>query len=264
MRYETTDVLVQANDAFWRDTGFLLAPSLMALVRTGSHAYGTSTPESDTDYTAIVLPPAKYILGLRKFEHWEPGVQENLDIKAMSIAKFVSLALRGNPNVVEMLFFSDDCFLRRDANFDLLTRYRQKFLSREVYKRFSGYARGQFHKMESGKYENDMGAKRKEWVDKIGYDPKDGSHLIRLLFAGYGLATTGTLSPRLENQDRSIVVSIKQGEWKLDALKSYAFYLEQSSEEAFHSPNCPLPEKPDTDFVEDLLIGMHRTVAKAA
>ena len=61
-----------------------------------------------------------------------------------------------------------------------------------------------------------MGAKRKELVEKFGYDTKNASHLIRLLKMGIEALTTGELL--IERPDNNMLLEIKRGEWKLERV----------------------------------------------
>lgn len=251
-----------ADRRFGEGHDFPLLDGLEALFVVGSHAYGTETAESDTDYLAIVTPRMRHIIGLGTFEGWEPGVTDESDVKVMSIAKFMRLAAQGNPNIIETLFFDGDSYLYTSAAFDEIRKHRDAFLSRDVFKRFSGYAMGQVKKMESGKYANDMGAKRKKWVDTIGYDPKDASHLARLLINGSELARTGSLTARLSGRERALVMEIKNGEWDLDRVKRFATHQSSINESWFHDSDCPLPQAPDMDFIEVLLMEIHRNAVR--
>ena len=68
----------------------------------GSRAYGLEGPESDTDRRGIYLPPAD--------AHWSLwGVPEQLEDDATQecyweLRKFLVLALKANPNVLECLY----------------------------------------------------------------------------------------------------------------------------------------------------------------
>ena len=68
----------------------------------GSRAYGLEDAESDTDRRGIYLPPAEL--------HWSLyGVPEQLENEATQeayweIQKFLVLALKANPNVLECLY----------------------------------------------------------------------------------------------------------------------------------------------------------------
>lgn len=228
---------------------FSLNDHLEAFLLVGSHAYGTDTEESDADYVAIVTPPAKYLIGLSEFDGWQPGPDnDGLDFKVFSWHKFLHLALQGNPNIVEMLFLGADCNLIRSDNFCILQGEYGRFLSKHVVKRFLGYASGQMKKMESGKATGHLGHKRKEEVARLGLDPKDASHCIRLLYTAHLLAISGSVVPRLPDWMRRHVRDIKEGKWTPDQVKSLAYDLIQDCEEALVTTT--LPEEPDYEWVE--------------
>lgn len=255
-------ILRAADPKFRESADFSLLDTTIALFQTGSHAYGTNGPDSDNDYTAIVLPRMRHIVGLGQWDHWEPGKDDALDLKAMSLAKFVKLAVVGNPNVVEMLFFEPENMLYVAPAFQTLLDHREYFTSRDVFKRFSGYAASQMQKMEQGKHSGYMGHKRKELVEQLGYDPKDASHLIRLLFAGQDMALHGVWSPRLEGMRLDMVLEIKNGLWHLQDVKDLAMKISGYNEQLFQRPECPLPEKADINFIEILLMEIHREAVR--
>jgi hypothetical protein len=68
----------------------------------GSHAYGLANEASDVDHRGIYLPPAEL--------HWSLfGVPEQLEDKATDevyweFQKFVTLALKANPNILDCLY----------------------------------------------------------------------------------------------------------------------------------------------------------------
>lgn len=247
-----------AAEAFDTSHDFQLLPRLEAFIQTGAHAYGTELPGSDFDYLAIVTPSARHILGFGTFDNWGYADSHKLDVKVFSMEKYLRLASQGNPNSVETLFFSPNLYHFTSDVFKKILSNRDAFLSREVYKRYSGYAIGQFKKMESGKYANDMGAKRKHWIDTIGYDPKDASHLARLLMSGGELVRLGRLTPSMTPSQRELVRGIKMGQWSLERVKEWAAVAAEENEAWFNEKNCPLPEQPDLTTIENLLISAHR------
>jgi uncharacterized protein len=67
----------------------------------GSRAYGLDDNQSDTDVRGIYLPPAAL--------HWSlAGIREQLDHATQTcfweLEKFLTLALKANPNVLECLY----------------------------------------------------------------------------------------------------------------------------------------------------------------
>jgi uncharacterized protein len=111
----------------------------------GSKAYGLDDAESDIDRRGIYLPPAHL--------HWSLyGVPEQLENTATEetyweTQKFLTLALKANPNVLECLytpFIEHATPLVRD-----LLAMREKFLSRMVYQTYNGYVMSQFKKLQA-------------------------------------------------------------------------------------------------------------------
>jgi len=95
-----------------------------------------------------------------------------------------------------------------------------------------------------------MGKKRKELVEKYGYDTKNAAHLIRLLRMGIEFLNDGQL--QVIRQDAQQLLEIKRGEWTLDKVKAEAERLFISAETAFTLSK--LPNKPDHDKINKLCI----------
>ena len=86
-------------------------------VRTGSHLYGTNTPESDEDFVGIFIAPKKFYLGLDKVDECDMSVISKdesgkndkfaIDRKFYEFRKFVRLAMECNPNILEIIFVDD-------------------------------------------------------------------------------------------------------------------------------------------------------------
>ena len=134
----------------------------------GSRAYGLSHDASDTDYRGIYLPPAEL--------HWSlTGVPEQLESAETEEAywelqKFLLLALKANPNILECLY-TPLVELATPLAQELLAM-RECFLSKLIYQTYNGYVLGQFKKLEQ-----DMRARGEiKW--------KHAMHLIRLLISG--------------------------------------------------------------------------------
>jgi hypothetical protein len=76
-----------------------LRPYIVYVCVVGSRAYGLDTAQSDTDRRGIYLPPARL--------HWAlAGVPEQIEDRATEecyweLQKFLTLALKANPNVLE-------------------------------------------------------------------------------------------------------------------------------------------------------------------
>ena len=110
----------------------------------GSRAYGLDDADSDTDRRGIYLPPADL--------HWSlSGVPEQLENETTQecyweLQKFITLALKANPNILECLYTPLVEFASPIAQ-ELLTM-RGHFLSKQVYGTYQGYVQSQFKRLE--------------------------------------------------------------------------------------------------------------------
>lgn len=147
-------VLWRVADLFEQTHPFTWGESCLVAGYVGSQSHGTYVPPTDPDaiddidVMAVLLPPRRYILGLDTFEHWNCQHQE-LDIVAYSLHKFVRLLIKGNPNVLGMLWLRADDYLQVTPAFTRLREQRALFATKAVYESFAGYASGQLHRMTS-------------------------------------------------------------------------------------------------------------------
>lgn len=244
------------NDILWPDTPFDLEPSLALVARRGSESHGTYIPPEDSlgvddrDIFGIVLPPAEYYLGLKKWQG-EDEIKGVWDVVLYEFRKMVSLLMKQNPNVIGMLWLEDEDYLYISQAGQRLIDSRDLFRSRtRAYSSFCGYASSQLRKMENCAKNGFMGAKRKELVDRFGFDPKNASHLIRLLHMGVEYLETGVMNVR-RTWDRDQLIAIKKGEVSLESIKSEADEWFERARIA--CDNSALPEEIDFDAVNDLI-----------
>jgi len=119
------------------------------LVRHGSHAYGTNTPESDEDFKGIAIPPKKYFFGaINKFEQAE---LHGPDAVIYDIRKFFTLASDCNPNIIEVLHTdaSDHCIV--DPIGEIILEHKNDFLSKKIKHTFMGYSISQLKRIKTHK-----------------------------------------------------------------------------------------------------------------
>ena len=84
---------------------FDLEEHLVLEVRAGSHAYGTETEDSDEDFRGVVLCPEEYYTGLKRFDQFAPKPEEyGKDVCYYDVRKFLTLAMKGNPSVLEIFW----------------------------------------------------------------------------------------------------------------------------------------------------------------
>jgi hypothetical protein len=147
-------LVARVGALFNKDNDFAFAAHVLCLTLAGSHSHGTYIPPTepgavdDIDLFGIMLPAPKYILGLDSFEHW--GVKhEELDVTVYSLHKLVGLLLKGNPNVLGLLWLRPEHYLFKTPLFDKLIANRSLFATKAAYHSFAGYADGQLRRMTS-------------------------------------------------------------------------------------------------------------------
>jgi len=227
---------------------------LLLLAYRGSIAHGMYVPQEnpdaidDKDVMGTYVAPHQHYIGFQKKEHKEAMFKE-WDVVCYEIRKLISLLLKGNPNVLSLLWVPECHVIFKNNSGQLLRENRHVFVSKQVYHSFNGYAYSQFKKMEKFNFEGYMWAKRKGLVEKFGYDTKNAAHLIRLLRMGIEFLTEGELY--VERADAEQLLGIKRGEWELKVVKEEAERLFKLAEEAY--VRSELPPQPDREAAEELL-----------
>lgn len=233
----------------------IIPDNTILLGYVGSIAHGTYVPKNDPhhiddkDIMGVCVGPKNIYLGLNKLEQKDKFVDE-WDSVVYEIKKYFRLLLKQNPNVLSLLWLQDKDYIHiSDVGRKILDN-RDIFSSKKAYSSFAGYANGQLHRMEHNACEGYMGAKRKELVQRYGYDTKNAAHLIRLLRMGIEYLTDGEL--RVYRVDNHELKDIKQGKWSLEKIKSESESLFKLAREAY--VRSPLPNQPDRDRAEKLLM----------
>ena len=123
------------------------------LTTYGSHAYGTSTPESDMDVRGFAVAPRSHVQGFAyTFEQCERNPRNghpNLDSVVYDIRKFCNLAADCNPNIIETLFVDESDIRVLHPAGKLLRDNRDLFISKKARHTFSGYAIAQLKRIRT-------------------------------------------------------------------------------------------------------------------
>jgi uncharacterized protein len=205
----------------------------------GSRAYGLDDDASDTDYRGIFLPPADL--------HWSLyGVPEQLECQETEehyweLQRFLVLALKANPNVLECLY--TPLIERQTPLAEELLTLRSIFLSRLVYQTYNGYVMSQFKKMQTD-IRNQGEVKRKHVM-----------HLIRLLISGIDVLQQGVVTVRV-NEHREQLLAVKRGEVPWEETEKWRRALHQEFDAALSATK--LPERPDYERANEFLIRARR------
>lgn len=205
----------------------------------GSRAFGLGTEESDTDRRGIYLPSADL--------HWSLyGVPEQLENERTEecyweLQKFLVMALKGNPNILECLYTPLVEFVTPLGQ-ELLAM-REAFLSRLVYQTYNGYVMSQFKRMEA------------DLRNQGKVKPKHVMHLIRLLLSGIHVLREGFV-PVDVGQHRERLFAIKKEEMPWDDIEAWRKQLHAEFDRALEETN--LPERPDYERANEFLVRARR------
>jgi len=192
----------------------------------GSQAYGLADGESDVDRRGFYVPPAE--------RHWSLfGVPEQLECHETQEAywelqKFMVLALKANPSVLEALY--SPIVEKATPLAQEILDHRQLFLSRLVFQTYNGYVLSQFKKMQA----DIRNQGRVKW--------KHVMHLIRLLLSGIRTLKEGVV-PVLVEEHRDQLLAIKRGEVAWEETEVWRIQLHAEFNQALETTR--LPERPD-------------------
>lgn len=235
-----------------------LPNNLGMLAYRGSVAHGmyipSGTPDSidDIDLLGFYIGPKEHYLGFGRKDCYEKWIGE-YDIVCYELRKLIGLLYKSNPNVLSLLWLDSKMIKYSTDASQMLIANKDLFVSKLAYNSFCVYAYSQLKGIEKSEYKGYMGSKRKELVDRFGYDTKYASHLIRLLKMGIEFLTYGELYvDRSVRGDACDLLAIKKGMYTLKSIKQWAAELFSQIDRA--KLLSALPDKPDKDKVEKLLI----------
>lgn len=212
--------------------------------QVGSKAFGLADEHSDDDIRGIFMPPAELHWSLNKLPEQLEGKTDKADHVFWEIEKFLMLALKANPNILETLW--TPMVLESNELSDQLRANRRLFLSKHVFKTYSGYVLSQFRRMSNA-------------IERTGeFRTKHAMHLVRLLYSGINAIQTGEILIDVA-QYRDELLRIKEGQLTFDQIRDKALKLDKQFQTAFE--NTSLPEQPNFEFANDFLVQARRWMA---
>jgi predicted nucleotidyltransferase len=227
-------------------TGEDLRPHIVYRCQVGSRAFGLATADSDDDVRGIYLPPARLHWSLFKLPEQLEFAEEGRDEVYWELEKFLMLALKANPNVLETLWTPRVQHAEEVAN--RLRQMRSAFLSRHVYKTYSGYVLSQFRRMANAHAKTGK------------YKAKHAMHLVRLLYSGIEALRSGEIRIDVA-EHRDDLLAIRSGSWSFEEAMTRALQLDREFQEA--SRQTRLPEQPDYRQANEFLIWARRRMVDA-
>jgi len=205
----------------------------------GSQAYGLADADSDVDRRGIYLPSAE--------QHWSlygvPGHMEYHETQEAywELQRFLVLALKANPNVLECLY--TPLVEKATPLAEELLDLRSIFLSRVVYQTYNGYVMSQFKKMQADLRNHG----ELKW--------KHVMHLIRLLLSGIGVLRDGVVTVRVDT-DRDRLLATRRGEMPWEEIEAWRLSLHRDFTAALETTK--LPDRPDYERANAFLISARR------
>ena len=207
----------------------------------GSQAYGLSHDGSDVDRRGIMLPPAQLHWSLRSIPE---QIENDNEEVYWEVEKFIRLALKSNPNILECLYSPsiETCEPIAKELLDI----RHIFLSKVAHRTYNAYVLSQFKKL--GHDLRTTGAIR--W--------KHAMHLIRLLLSGIEILEYGFVSLRVDRY-RDRLLAIRRGEVAWEEVERWRLSLHQKLDHAAERTN--LPAEPDYNAADAFLLKARKFAA---
>lgn len=199
---------------------------------TGSRAYGLNHEKSDTDKMGIFVAPTVEVAGLdwaSKHESWSDAGPTGDDTTYHEIGKYLKLALKSNPTLIELLFMNDYEVLT-DEGQGLLGIRNSVLYTDGIRNAYYGYAAAQHARV------------LREWPD---HKPKMARHCLRISRQAVDLLTTGSTNPKVSDPQTYFDLD-KMGVTELDQ------FMAESVDEILTCGSI-LPDKPDREAVKNFL-----------
>jgi len=193
--------------------------------------------------------PTEKVLGLHCPQ--ESVVQTSPDVTFHEARKFISLALKCNPTITELLWLPEELYETRTPLGDRLIGIRQSLLSAPLVRNaYLGYATQQFRRLES----RSEGGDHSFSSDTKKRTAKHARHLLRLLIQGMFLYEDGELNVRVDNPDMYHRFGEQVAAGDLQAAKDEI----STAERWIDSIPPALPDKPDYAAAEEWLLEVRK------
>lgn len=217
--------------------------TLIMLGYRGSIAHGTYIPnndQTDIDLMGVYIDNIEYYYGLidnEKKDYLEEKKDE-WDAVSYEIRKLFNLLLKQNPNVLMLLFLEEKHIIYKTDIWQMIIDNKECFNSKNAFHSFAGYVNGQLRRKTH----------------------RSASHAIKLLYMCIEYLETGYMSVDRTKIDAELIIDIKMGKLKLEAVKVLAEKLFKQARLAYEKSS--LPEEVDEIKVEVLLVEILRNYFK--
>lgn len=205
---------------------------------SGSRAYGTDVPGSDTDYRGVFCAdPIHTLTPFFPVREVTDATEE--DTKYYELSHFMKLLVDCNPNIVETVWVDAGDIVLSRPTYWMLRKRREDMLSMHfVYKTF-GYATAQLKRFQR---------------NKVAYTDKCAMHFVRLTRMALETAETGQIEIR--RLDAGELIHIRNGGWGYGEFIQYAAKQEAKLRKIESSP--ALKKKPNYLQAAEILMDIQR------
>lgn len=251
-------------------------PNVIFACLGGSHSYGFATVESDFDIRGIWMANAEDFFTLnpptpREAKSTIQRHGEDVDIELQELTKFLSLALKNNPNILESLFVPEKFIVVSSSIYQEMREAMPIILNKDfIFNAYRDYALQQFTRMRQQytdfKIEQESVAvfspeeykakldelrtqhDRNDWDSllqrKITIDVhrpvpmaerklniKNAAHLLRLLATAEYVLRTGEM--RISPPNKEFIIEVRTGNVSWEEIISEKERLERATEKAY-------------------------------
>jgi predicted nucleotidyltransferase len=231
--------------------------SSVLLAFRGSISHGLYIPDNDPNSTddidliSIHIPLLENYMGLKTWgsRGTKQVFYNEFDIVAYEFLKFIRMLAQGNPNVFTMLWLNPEFIIYDSDIWKRILEDIDLFVGKHVFAGFNGYAKAEFDKIT--KMSGEIGAKRKQLIEKYGYNTRNASHVIRLMRLAIEFLNTGNMTTdRRLAGDVEELLGIKTGKIKLDEVVKLRDSLDKELIKAYD--NSKLKDTSDFNAISSL------------
>eukprot|EP00011_Vannellida_sp_DIVA3-517-6-12_P007392 CAMPEP_0114632148 /NCGR_PEP_ID=MMETSP0168-20121206/14778_1 /TAXON_ID=95228 ORGANISM="Vannella sp., Strain DIVA3 517/6/12" /NCGR_SAMPLE_ID=MMETSP0168 /ASSEMBLY_ACC=CAM_ASM_000044 /LENGTH=738 /DNA_ID=CAMNT_0001843735 /DNA_START=42 /DNA_END=2255 /DNA_ORIENTATION=+ len=132
--------------------------TLLYLAEGGSRMYNLSTPESDSDFVGVFLWKTSSVLssiGKKKESAENKGKQARIEHSCFEARMMADMLLKGNPNVIELLFAPSAHYCSKE--FELLRQHRRRLISEYVMVQYDSWVKWHIARIRSSAKEDRAG-----------------------------------------------------------------------------------------------------------
>lgn len=234
-------------------------------VVVGSTLNGLDLPGSDRDEVGVFIDTPEDALGVVDYDATiivrdaAPNQRSRAgqtDLTLYSLRHFLSLAAKGNPSLLAVLWAPPEFVIKRNGIIaPHLVGWREAFVTVEAGKRFLGYLDSQVARLRG---QRGGSPNRPELVARHGYDTKFASHAARLGMQGVELMRYGRMTLPMRTDQRQRVLAIKRGEVPFEEAMDIIEGVRASLVTALRNPGYMVRDSADFERISMWSATVHR------